>query len=48
MTKVSSTNLYQYLGVEAEWIASLSKYSMYRFATTGLTSDPIAASSTCP
>ena len=30
-------------GVQVVWRASLSKYSMYRFATMGLTGDPIAA-----
>ena len=46
MTKVTSTNLTQKLGgVEADWKASLSKYSMYRLATMGLTGDPIALNS---
>ena len=48
MTHVSSTNLYQYLGgLEVEWRASLSKCSMYRLATMGLTGDPITTPSTC-
>ena len=48
MTQVSSTNLYQNLGGwEADLSASLSKCSMHKFATIGLTGDPIAAPSTC-
>ena len=34
-------------GWEADLSASLSKCSMYRLATIGLTGDPIAAPSTC-
>ena len=48
MTKVSSTYLHLNLG---GWGAVLkafcSKYSMYRFATIGLTGEPMAAPSTC-
>ena len=45
---MSSTNLNQCLGEwKADQRAFLSKCSMYRFATMGLTGDPIATPSTC-
>ena len=47
MTKVSATNLDQYLGVEADMRTSLSKCSRDRFATIGPPEDPIAVPSTC-
>ena len=48
MTHVSPTNLYQTLqGFEADQRASLSKCSMYRLGTMGLTRDPIPTPSTC-
>ena len=48
MTKVSSTYLSQSLGaVVAVLRAVLSKCSMWRLATMGLTGDPIAGTSTC-
>ena len=53
MTKVSSTNLFQRLGVcGAVSRALVSKCSIYTLATMGLSGDPIAAPSTslkcCP
>ena len=48
MTQVSSTNLnHAQRGLVADARAFLSKLSMYRLATMGLTGDPIGTPSTC-
>ena len=48
MQQVLSTYLFQSRGLEgAELSASSSKNSMYRFATTAETGEPIAAPSLC-
>ena len=48
MTKVSSTYLYQQVGLKVAWFSALSsKSSMKKFAMTGDSGEPIATPSVC-